>query len=604
MKRLLGLVATLLACATAPVAPPTPAPAPVTPAPIRLTLVGTNDLHGWVQPHRWTLADGTTLDEGGSAAFASYLSALRKDNPGGVLLLSAGDLFQGTLVSNLTEGRVVIDVYNRLGYQAAAIGNHEFDYGPVGPVSVAVDASVDPFGALKARIVQAKFPLLGVNLYDAKTGERPGWLGNDGTAIFEVHGVKVGVLGLTTPSTPYTTNPVNVASLHFGHLVPEAQAAAQRLRGRGAEVVIAVSHAGGKCASDRDPHDLSSCDRQDGEIFELLDGLPKGTLDAVVAGHTHAPLGHFIDGTPVIETSGMGRAFGVIELFVDPVTHKVLPEKTRIEPNIPICPVADTATHRCDGPFLARRKVHLSPTTFLGQRIVPDPAIETLLAPALARVEEEQVRKLGIPVPKPLGREYEQESALGDMLADSLRGLDHADIALLNPGGLRADLPAGELTFGEMYEVIPFDNTIATLSVSGAELERLLGAAYNGHKGVFQESGLKVELGGCPGPGRLKEVSLADGSPIDPARTYRVVVPDFLARGGDGLMPAVSSLGKAEIDLGMSRPLNFRDALIAYWQKAHATLAPPPPGRIRFLDSGTGCNAGARMDTQSEKAPR
>src|SRR5260370_23959599 len=111
-------------------------------APIRLTIVGTNDLHGWI---------------GGLPTFAGYLSILRADNPGGTLLLDAGDLFQGTLASNLTEGQVVVDVFNALGYQAASLGNHEFDYGPVGPVSVANAPGLDPFGALKERMKQAHF---------------------------------------------------------------------------------------------------------------------------------------------------------------------------------------------------------------------------------------------------------------------------------------------------------------------------------------------------------------------------------------------------------------------------------------------------------------
>src|SRR5216683_4674969 len=156
-------------------------------APIRLTIVGTNDLHGWI---------------GGLPTFAGYLSILRADNPDGTLLLDAGDLFQGTLAANLSEGAVVVDAYNYLGYQASAIGNHEFDYGPEGPISVALVPGSDPFGALKQRLRQANFPFLAVNIYDARTGERPQWLTNDGTMVVERKGLKIGILGLITPTTP------------------------------------------------------------------------------------------------------------------------------------------------------------------------------------------------------------------------------------------------------------------------------------------------------------------------------------------------------------------------------------------------------------------
>ncbi len=579
-------------------APPSTPAAPGVPELIRLTIVGTNDVHGWVQPHQSRLADGTEIEEGGAAAFAGYLRILREENPGGVLLLDAGDIFQGTLVSNLTEGAVVIDAFNHLGYTAAAIGNHEFDYGPEGPVSVALSPEHDPFGALKARLEQARFPLLAVNVYDAKTGNRPEWLGNDGTVLLEVKGVKVGIVGLITPTTPNVTNPVNVASLRFGSLVPEAANAASRLRAKGAQVVIAVAHAGGKCASSENPHDLSSCDTSSGEIFEMLSGLPKGTFDAVVAGHTHAVIGHFVQGTPVIETYGLGRAFGVIELYVDR-SGRVAAEKTVISPAVPICARVDQTTGTCHARALKDRPVKLVPATFRGKPVLPDAEIARLIGPALEKVEAEQRRKLNLKVPATMGRNYEAESALGSFLADSLREMEQADVALLNSGGLRSDLPAGELTYGDVYEVLPFDNTVATLVMTGDKLSRLLRAAYGAKKGVFQVSGLRIKLSRCPGRDRLKELSLANGKPLSPERKYKVVLPDFLARGGDGVGPVLAALPSSRIDYGEQRPLNFRDALIAYWQKLGKPLLAPKLGRIVFVDDGSACAAAEKPGSSS-----
>ena len=172
----LVLFALLFSCQTpreaeqSPVAVVKPPPVAATPAasnqPLRVTIVGTNDVHGWVMGMKERFPRGE-IRYGGAATFAAYMQVLRQDNPNGVVLVDAGDLFQGTLVSNLTEGSVVIEAFNQLGYDAAAIGNHEFDYGPVGPISAATQATVDPFGALKARIAQAKFPLLSTNIYEA-----------------------------------------------------------------------------------------------------------------------------------------------------------------------------------------------------------------------------------------------------------------------------------------------------------------------------------------------------------------------------------------------------------------------------------------------------
>jgi 5'-nucleotidase len=599
LRLVLALVALVAAaCRSAPqISEPAAAPLaqPVASAPaepLRLTVVGLNDLHGWIAPHRTPLKGGVEVQEGGLAALAGYVARLREDNPGGVLLLDGGDLFQGTLASNLTEGAVVIDVYNHLGVTAAAIGNHEFDYGPVGPSPVPTKPGDDPLGALKERIRQARFPLLSANTREAATGQRPAWLGNDGTLLVTLQGVKVGIVGLTTPSTPVTTNPTNVASLRFEPLAPAAVEASKSLRERGAKVVIGVAHAGGKCPRLDNPRDLSSCELKEGEIFAALEPLPPGTLDAVIAGHTHQVMGHFIHGVPVIETYGLGRSFGYIELFLDPASHQVLPDRTLIHAGIPLCTQVDATSGTCEARKLREQaEVRLVPATFLGAPVVPDPEVQALIAPVLARVEQEQHRELGLTVPVALKRDYQAESAIGDFLADALREAAGADVALLNPGGLRADIDAGPLTFGDVYEVLPFDNTVALITLSGDELKRLLQVAYGVKKGIFQVSGLRLTLNRCPGPDRFKSATLANGRPLEPAKLYRVTMPDFLARGGDGLAPALDPLPPGRIDLGQARPGTLRDELITYWQGRKAPLAAPTLGRITYVDSGAPCPA-------------
>jgi len=449
----------------------------------------------------------------------------------------------------------------------------------------------DPLGALKERVRQARFPFLSANLFEAASGQRPAWLGNDGTVLVTVQGVKVGIVGLSTPSTPTTTNPTNVTALRFDPLAPAALEASKRLRERGAEVVLGVAHAGGRCPRLEDPRDLSSCDLKNGEIYAALEPLPPGTLDAVVAGHTHQVMGHFIHGVPVIETYGLGRSLGYVELFVDPVSRRVLPERTLIRAGIPLCAQVDAASGTCDSRKLKdQAEVKLVPATFMGQPVVPDPAVQALIAPVLARVEQEQHRELGLTIPVALKRDYQGESALGDFLADSLREAVGADVALLNPGGLRADIDAGPLTFGDVYEVLPFDNTVAFVTMSGDELKRFLQVVYS-KDGVFQVSGLTVKLNRCPGPDRFLGATFANGRPLEPAKLYRVTLPDFLARGGDGLGPALAQLPPGRIDLGQTRPGNIRDELIAYWKGRKTPIATPTLGRISYVDSGAPCPA-------------
>jgi 5'-nucleotidase len=580
---LLALAALAAACAaTPPTIPPQGGAVPA--EPVRLTLVGLNDFHGQVEPHRTRLKDGQVVEEGGAATLAAYVARLRADNPDGVVLLDAGDLFQGTLPSNLTEGAVVIDVYNHLRVTAAAIGNHEFDYGPVGPGAMALRPGEDALGALKARVRQARFPLLSANLVEAATGQRPAWTGNDGTHLVTVKGVKVGLLGLTTESTPDVTNPANVASLRFLPLAPAALEAARSLRARGAEVVVAVAHAGGKCPDLKNPRDTSSCDRGDAEILAMLDALPPGTLDAVVAGHTHQPMGHFLGDVPVIETTGLSRSLGVVELYVDPARRRVLPGRTRIQAAIPICARVDAQTGTCDGRRLRDQAgVRLVPATFLGAPVVPDAEVERLLAPALELAREAQRRPVGVSAATPLTRGYTEEGALGNLIADALREAAGADVAVMNPGGVRADLPAGPLTFGHVYEVLPFDNTVAVLQLTGAQLRRLLALAHAHERGaVFAVSGLEVTLSRCPGPQRFQDATREGGRPLEAEGTYRVAMPDFLARGGDGLGPVTRALPPERVDLTPARGMDLREALIAYGRARGGTLSAPPLGRVRY----------------------
>lgn len=597
MKRLLfSCCVALAACQTPRTAEPRldetarPATVPAAASPVRLTIIGTNDTHGWISAQKEAFPRGE-LRFGGLALLGAYVNALRAENPGGVVLLDAGDLFQGTLTSNLSEGAAVIEGYNLLGFDAAAIGNHEFDYGPVGPISAATQPGVDPFGALKARIAQAKFPLLSTNIYEAADGSRPAWLPGDGTVMLERKGLKIGVIGLTTPQTPTVTLPINVATLKFRPLGSEALAAATRLREKGADVVIATVHAGGRCSDVSHKEDLSSCDLDTSEVFEMVKSLPPGTLDAVVAGHTHAQIGQVLNGVPIIESFAFGRRMGVIELSVDPKTRKVIPGMTQIDPAIELCETWDVESKSCDPRALKARAEQVTPVPrrFHGTVIQPLESVALALLPAEQAVAELQRKSLGLDVPKALGRVYEGESPLGDLLADSLRAMSKADVALMNPGGLRADLKEGPLTYGGVYEVLPFDNAVATLDLSGEELERVLTAAYAARKGVMQVSGVEVKLSHCLVPDRLRGFTLQGGKRWASGKRYKVVMPDFLARGGDGFGPVLATIDPSHVDLSENRGTNLRDDLIAWWQARKEPLKAPRAGRVSFVDEDSDC---------------
>ena len=241
MKRLIPLVLFLAACLS--FAQETP--------PVHVVVVGTTDVHGWFAGHR-----DASPPYGGLPLLASYVDALRAANGGRVVVVDSGDVFQGTLESNYFEGKPLVDAYNAIGYSAVAIGNHEFDYGPAGrEKSVPRDPGDDPLGALKERVAQAKFPFLSANITEKVTGKTPAWLKR--SAIVSVGGVKLGIIGLTTPDTPVTTMPPNVAALSFNDPVKAAVDEAASLRARGADAVIVIAHMGGRCKDMSDVQDVA-----------------------------------------------------------------------------------------------------------------------------------------------------------------------------------------------------------------------------------------------------------------------------------------------------------------------------------------------------------
>ena len=575
----LALMLTVLAACPGRAAHRPDGPASAEP-PVRITFAATNDLHGWVQPRESVLPDGTVLRAGGLSLLSGYLAILRAQNPGGVVVVDTGDLFQGTLVANLSEGEVVIAAYNELGYDAAAIGNHEFDYGPVGPRSAAVGADDDPLGALAECARKARFPLLARNVR-LGDGTPPTFLRP--SIIIERHGIKIGLLGLLTPATPEVTNPVNVMRLRFGELVEEATAGAEELRAQGAELVVALVHAGGRCEELSDPHSLTSCDLR-GEIFELLLKLPSGLFDAVFAGHTHAGIGHFVNAMPVVESGAFGRQFGTIELAVDPTTRRPIPAQTRIRAAIPICERTIDETGDCNAKDW-RPGMTTRPSTFEGAPVVQDQQLDSLIAPYFERVDLKHQQKLSVTMPSALAREYRSESPLGNALADALRESEGADVSLLNSGGLRADLHPGELTYGTLYEVFPFDNSIATLHLTGREIVELLEALLSGTHGVPQTSGLRFVVERCPGKATITEIRLADGRPLDNEATYRLVTSDFLALGGDGVGEVLDRVPSERKHYGHERDLGMRDALAEWFLHRGGTLEGRVDGRMKLLDA-------------------
>jgi 2',3'-cyclic-nucleotide 2'-phosphodiesterase (5'-nucleotidase family) len=515
-------------------------PAPP-PRRVVLSVVGTNDLHGHLRALPY---------------LGGYLRALRdaRRDDGGVLLLDGGDMFQGTLESNLAEGAPVVRAYEALGYDAVTIGNHEFDYGPVGERATPAEPGDDPRGALIARATESDFPFLSANLLSEASGERVEWSGVTPSVLIPKAGVVVGVIGVTTEETLTTTLAANVSDLRMAPLAREVVREAESLRARGADAVIVAAHAGGHCERFDDPRDLSSCDASQ-EIFEVARQLPEGAVDAIVAGHTHRAVAHFVNGVPVVESYAYGEAFGRIDLVLQ--GGEVV--DTRVHPPQRLCASGSLEGGDC------------APGDYESRPVTPDEEVAARIEPAIARAAELTSRPLGVELADRVVRSRTEESALGNLFVDLMRAArEDVDVALTNGGGLRADLPAGPLTYGALYQANPFDNRFARVRLSGAELREVIAAMLRDDGSFFSLSGVRVRAR-CEGSDL--EVALRDeeGAPIEDDATLTLLTSDFLATGGDGLMGHVEAGDDAVV---VDEGELVRDAMARVLSERGGTLDP------------------------------
>ncbi len=538
-----------------------------------LSIVGTNDLHGRLGMLPW---------------LGGHVANLRRARAGdgAVLLLDGGDMFQGTIESNLNEGAAVIRAYNALGYAAAAVGNHEFDYGPEGPVTFALRPGDDPLGALRARAREARFPLLTANIVTAASGEPPAWDNIRPSVLLTVGGVKVGVIGLSTEATARTTLALNFRDLAVRPLAAAVQSQAAALRAEGAAAIVVVAHAGGACRRFEDPADLSSCE-SDEEIFQVARALPAGAVDVIVAGHTHRAVAHVVNGIAVIESFANGRAFGRVDLTVDPAAARVIDR--RVHPPHDVC---GQGTEGRDDPDPAA----CAPPPYEGAAVTADAAVAEAIAPALTAARAERERPVGFRAESPIRTRYRDESALTNLVADMMRAAaPRAAVALMNAGGVRIDLPAGELSYGTLYSVLPFDNRLVTVRLPASALREHLAHNAAGDSGTVAVSGLRVTAT-CEGPRVAVRLARADGRPVPDAETLTVVTNDYLALGSLAarlLEPltdatiAASPVLRDAVATQLGRLRNARGEDPRWFDPARPRMALPTPRPVRCTPAPT-----------------
>ena len=471
-----------------------------------IPIIGLTDFHGQLDPTTFSL-DGRNVSVGGASQLATLFDQEAAQFGGPTFLFASGDNVGASPAnSGLLQDRPAIDVENAWGLQATSYGNHEFDYG---------------IARLLEHQARANFPFLGANIVDEITLANPDWV--QGTHIFNYGKLKIGVIGIELENTPELVSAGATAGLKFLPAIETIQTESEKLRKKGVRIQIVLIHEGS--AVGRNAVDGNPAIPWDGPILTIAQGIQDTSVDVILAGHTHRISNMMVGRILVAEGLNAGGSYSVVQLVVNSKDVEWAGAATRVAKNIGVPKRSDVQAIVDDAN---------AQTAILRNQVIGTQAFDILRAP---------------------NRLF--ESAMGNMVADAMRlKYPGVDAAITNSGGLRQDLfcappSAGEqnceVTWGEMFSVLPFGNRTVILTLTGAQLEQ---AFLNGFSpkcdpaiasGRFpQISGLVVSFT-CNGtaPSIVGMWKAPDGvggtlTPIGPADTVRFVTNDFMLTGGDG----------------------------------------------------------------------
>ena len=543
---------------------------------VNVQILALNDFHGNLEPP--TSSSGCVpavsgcpapnTVAGGAEYLATHISDLRATNPNTVVV-SAGDLIGASpLLSALFHDEPTIEAFNQMGLDFNAVGNHEFDEGVTEllrmqqggchPVDGCLDG--DGFGG-------ATFKFLAANVTWKHNMPKP----LAGKPIFPAYltksfnGVQIAFIGMTLEGTPNIVSPSGISQVNFLDEAATVNALVPKLKQKGIETIVVVIHEGGFQSSSAATTDPNACVGMSGPILDIVNNFDD-EVDVVITGHTHQPYNCVIDGKLVTSSFSFGRLVTDVDLTIDRTTRDVV---TKTANNVIV--TRTVPKNSLITALIAKYNAFAAP---IANRVIGS------ITATITRTAN------------PAG-----ESALGDVIADAQLaatddpGLGDAVVAFMNPGGIRADLAfpgsaAGEgdgnVTYGEMFTVQPFGNSMVTMTLTGAQIERLLeeqfaGCTFGSNRILQVSVGFSYTwVASGPVCDKVDPATIMlNGSPIVATDSYRVTVNSFLADGGDSfpiLLQGTDRLG-GEVDT---------DALEKYFV-ANSPVAPGPQNRITVI---------------------
>ena len=526
---------------------------------VDVQLLAINDFHGNLEPPTGSSGVIGTTPAGGVEFLATHIKDLHATNPDRTLEVAAGDLIGATpLISAAFHDEPAIEAMNALGLDLSAVGNHEFDEGVDEILRIQnggchpVDGCQDGDG-----YEGADFQYLAANVVKKSNGKPilPAY------KIRSLGGAKIGFIGLTLEGTPSIVSPSGIQSVTFLDEAETINAATAELKAKGIDSVVVLIHEGGAQGPGAT---VNGCANFGGAIVDIVGELDD-EVDLVISGHTHSFYNCMLANSegrsiPVTSSSSFGRLVTDIDMTIDRTSG----EPTRIT---------------VDNKIVTRT-------------VAPDAAQQALVneyRTAVAPIANRIVGSITATITRTANAAG--ESPLGDVIADAQLAYTQsagAQLALMNPGGIRTDLtfgsspggePAGQVTFGEVFAVQPFNNLVATVTLTGAQLKNVLEQQFPGFMGQTVQRILQPSAGFTfsydttrVAGERVTDIRL-NGIPIDPAASYRVTVNNFLADGGDGFTALTAGTNRVTQD-------GFDVDALAEFIGANSPVAPGPADRV------------------------
>ncbi|MFN2520980.1 MAG: bifunctional UDP-sugar hydrolase/5'-nucleotidase [Candidatus Limnocylindria bacterium] len=477
----------------------------------RIQILHTNDIHGHMDINQTVQGGSGSFTQGGLVALGSLVQRQRARAPERTLLLDGGDAWQGTFISNENHGGAITRIMSLLRYDAQAVGNHDFDWGQ---------------NELQSRAAEASFPFLAANVLDAG-GNIPPYLRP--YVVKDLGLAKVAVLGITNPGSASIVKATSVGGLRFLPAADTVRRYLPELR-RAADLVVVTTHIGVD---------------EDRQLAQDVPGI-----DVIVGAHSHTALraGVTVGKTIIVQTGAYSMNLGHLELVIDPASKRITAAPTRSDELIP---VTGGASVDADSSAIA--------------------AIVAERRDAAAKYTQRVVGRTASALDAPRA-----ECGLGNLITDALLEYGRqqnwkSDIAFYNMAGVRAPLPAGQITYGQLFQVLPFGNVLVNVDLTGQQVRAVLEAASGSAGRLHIAGGQWAYRFSAPAGQRVSSASIA-GAPLDPARVYHVVTIDYLLLGGDDHteFKAGTNVIYGDIDV---------DAVAAYMQ-GHSPVDPKVEGRI------------------------